>query len=156
VQADPRIVELLNELLTTELTAINQYFLSSRMCANWGYARLARLHRDISLDEMKDTEAIIDRILYLDGLPNLQRLWTVQVGETPLEQMELALELERDAVRRLNAGVALCLELGDHGTREHLGAMIVDEERHVDLWETQLDAYHKVGEANYLAQQLRD
>jgi bacterioferritin len=154
VQADPRIVELLNEVLTTELTAVNQYFLNSKMAGNWGYARLAKLYRDISLEEMKDTEGIIDRILYFDGLPNMQRLWTVKVGQTPLEQMELALELERDAVRRLNAGVSLCLELGDHGTREYLGAMIGDEEQHVDLWETQLDAYHKVGEANWLAQQL--
>jgi bacterioferritin len=154
VHADPRIVELLNEVLTTELTAVNQYFLNSRMAANWGYARLAKLHRDISLDEMKDTESLIDRILYVEGLPNLQRLWTVKVGETPLEQMELALELERDAVRRLNAGVGLCVELGDHGTREYLAAMIGDEEEHVDLWETQLDAYHQVGAANYLAQQL--
>jgi bacterioferritin len=156
VHADPRIVELLNEVLTTELTAVNQYFLNSRMCANWGYRRLAKLHRDISLDEMRDTEGIIDRILYFEGLPNLQRLWTVKVGEGPLEQMQLALELERDAVRRLGDGVALCLELGDHGTREYLAAMIGDEERHVDLWETQLDAYHKVGETNYLAQQLHD
>jgi len=154
VQADPRIVELLNEVLTTELTAINQYFLNSKLCQNWGYERLAKLHRDISLDEMKDADPIIDRILYFEGLPNLQRLWTVRVGETPLEQMELALELERDAVRRLNAGVNLCLELGDHGTREFLAAMIGDEERHVDLWETHIDAYHKVGESLWLAQQL--
>ena len=154
MQADPRIVELLNEVLTTELTAINQYFLNSKMCANWGYERLAKLHRDISLDEMKDTDPLIDRILYFEGLPNLQRLWTVRVGETPLEQMELALELERDAVRRLNAGVSLCLELGDHGTREFLAAMIGDEEQHVDLWETHIDAYHKLGEGLWLAQQL--
>jgi bacterioferritin len=156
VHADPRIVELLNEVLTTELTAVNQYFLNARMCRNWGYDRLAKLHRDISLDEMKDTESLIDRILYFEGLPNLQRLWTVRVGETPLEQMQLALELERDAVRRLTAGVALCLELGDHGTHEYLAAMLPDEEEHVDLWETQLDAYHRVGEGNYLAQQLHE
>jgi bacterioferritin len=154
LQADPRIIELLNEVLTTELTAVNQYFLNAKMCANWGYERLAKRHRDISLDEMRDTEELIDRILYFEGLPNMQRLWTVAVGETPVEQMRLALDLERDAVRRLSAGVALCNELGDQGTREFLARMISEEEQHVDLWETQLDAVGRVGEANYLAQQL--
>jgi bacterioferritin len=155
VRADPRILELLNEVLTTELTAINQYFLNAGMCSNWGYERLAKLHRDISLDEMRDTEGLIDRILYFEGLPNMQRLWTVAVGETPLEQMRLARDLELEAVRRLTAGVNLCTEVGDEGTRMFLARMLTEEEEHVDLWETQIDASDRVGEANYLAQQLR-
>jgi bacterioferritin len=154
VNADPRILELLNEVLTTELTAVNQYFLNAKMCGNWGYERLAKRHRDVSMDEMKDTEELIDRILYFDGLPNVQRLWTVAVGENPIEQMQLALDLERDAVRRLTDGIALCVEVGDQGTREFLARMISEEEEHVDLWETQLDAVARIGEANYLAQQL--
>jgi bacterioferritin len=154
LQGDPRVIELLNEVLTTELTAVNQYFLNSRMCANWGYERLAKVHRDISMDEMRDTEALIDRILYFDGLPNMQRMWTVKVGETAVEQMRLALELEKDAVARLTAGVKLCEEVGDTGTREFLAASIREEEEHVDLWETKLESVAQVGEANFLAQQL--
>jgi len=154
VQGDPRIIELLNEVLTTELTAVNQYFLNAKMCSNWGYTKLAKVHRDISMDEMRDTEALIDRILYFDSLPNMQRMWTVRVGETAVEQMELALQLEKDAVARLTAGVKVCEEVGDQGTREFLAASIREEEEHVDLWETKLEAVRQVGEANYLAQQL--
>jgi bacterioferritin len=156
VQGDPRILELLNQHLTFELTAVNQYFLNSRMCANWGYERLARRHREIALEEMRDTEELIDRVLYLEGLPNLQRLGTVRVGETPVEQIRLALALERTAVGNLNGYVATCTELGDQGTREFLAAMIAEEERHVDWWETQLVAVDQLGEALYLAQQVRD
>jgi bacterioferritin len=155
VQADQRIIELLNEVLTFELTAVNQYFLNGRMCSNWGYERLAERHRAISLEEMHDVEELIDRVLFLEGLPNLQRLGHVAVGETPVEQMRLALELERTAVRNLHDGIALCLEAGDQGTREFLAGMLPEEERHCDYWETQLAAVDAVGEANYLAQQLR-
>jgi bacterioferritin len=156
LQGDPRIVELLNQHLTFELTAVNQYFLNARMCANWGYERLARRHREISMQEMRDTEELIDRILYLEGLPNLQRLGTVRVGETPVEQIRLAVELERTAVRNLDGYVATCAEVGDQGTREFLAAMIAEEERHVDHWETQLATIEQIGEAHYLAQQVRD
>src|SRR6266511_3051054 len=155
VQADKRIIELLNKVLTFELTAVNQYFLNGRMCGNWGYERLAERHRAISLEEMRDVEELIDRILFLEGLPNLQRLDHVAVGETPVEQLRLALELERPAVRNLHDGIALCLEVGDQGTREFLAGMLAEEERHCDYWETQLAAVDAVGEANYLAQQLR-
>jgi bacterioferritin len=126
------------------------------MCANWGYERLARRHREIALEEMRDTEQLIDRILYLDGLPNLQRLGTVKAGETAVEQIRLAVELEREAVRNLNGYVATCTEVGDQGTREFLAAMIAEEERHVDWWETQLVSVDQLGEALYLAQQVRD
>ncbi|HXQ57697.1 MAG TPA: bacterioferritin [Actinomycetes bacterium] len=155
MQGDPRILELLNQHLTFELTAVNQYFLNSRMCANWGYARLARRHREIAMEEMRDTEELIDRILYLDGHPNLQRLGTVKVGETPVEQIRLAVELERTAVRNLDGHVATCTEVGDQGTREFLAAMIAEEERHVDWWETQLATIDQIGETLYLAQQVR-
>ena len=105
---------------------------------------------------MRDTEELIDRILYLDGHPNLQRLGTVRVGENPVEQITLALELERGAVRALNGHIATCLEVGDQGTREFLAGMIAEEERHVDYWETQLATIEQIGEAHYLAQQVRD
>jgi bacterioferritin len=156
LQGDPRVVELLNQHLTFELTAINQYFLNARMCDNWGYARLAKRHRELSLGEMRDTEELIDRILYLEGHPNLQRLGTVRVGETPVEQIRLAAALERTAVGDLNGYVATCVELGDQGTREFLAGMIAEEEAHLDYWETQLASIDQLGEGLYLAQQLRD
>ena len=156
MRGDPRVVELLNQHLTFELTAINQYFLNARMCDNWGYARLAKRHRELSLEEMRDTEELIDRILYLEGLPNLQRLGTVRVGETPVEQIRLAADLERTAVGNLNGYVTTCVELGDQGTREFLAGMIAEEERHLDWWETQLVTVEQLGEALYLAQQVRD
>ena len=156
MQGDPRILELLNQHLTFELTAVNQYFLNSRMCANWGYERLAKRHREIAMEEMRDAEELIDRILYLDGLPNLQRLGTVKVGETAVEQIRLAVELERAAVRNLDGYAATCLEVGDQGTREFLAAMIAEEEGHVDWWETQLATIDQIGETLYLAQQVRD
>ena len=156
MRGDPRVVELLNQHLTFELTAINQYFLNARMCDNWGYARLAKRHRELSLEEMRDTEELIDRILYLEGLPNLQRLGTVKVGETPLEQIRLAADLERTAVGNLNGYVTTCVELDDQGTREFLAGMIAEEERHLDWWETQLVTVEQLGEALYLAQQVRD
>ena len=156
MQGDAEIIEVLNEVLTGELTAVNQYFLDSRMLNNWGYERLAKRHREIAMEEMRDTEELIDRILYLDGLPNLQRLGTVKVGETAVEQIRLAVELERAAVRNLDGYVVTCTEVGDQGTREFLAAMIAEEERHVDWWETQLVTIEQLGEALYLAQQVRD
>jgi bacterioferritin len=147
---------LLNQHLTLELTAINQYFLNARMCENWGYERLAKRHRQISMEEMRDTEELIDRILYLDGHPNLQRLGTVRVGETAVEQISLAIDLEHTAVRDLNGYIAICAEVGDQGTREFLARMISEEEEHVDYWETQLTTIEQIGEAHYLAQQVRE
>jgi bacterioferritin len=156
LQGDPRVLELLNQHLTFELTAINQYFLNSRMCANWGYERLAKRHREIAMEEMRDSEELIDRILYLDGHPNLQRLGTVRVGETVVEQIQLAVELERTAVQNLDQYVGVCAEIGDQGTREFLAAMLAEEERHVDWWETQLATIDQIGVPFYLAQQVRD
>jgi bacterioferritin len=148
------IIELLNEVLTAELTAINQYFAHAKMQANWGYARLADKTRDESIDEMKHAEKVMDRILYLEGIPNLQRLAPLRVGETAVEQLRLDLQLEREAIPRLNQGIARAVEFGDNGTRELLADILVDEEEHADWLETQLAAIEQVGEQNYLAQQL--
>jgi bacterioferritin len=156
MQSSPRIVELLNEVLTAELTAVNQYFVHAKMCDNWGYDRLAKHHRDESIGEMKDAEALIERILYLEGVPNLQRLGTVMVGETVPEQLRLDLELERDAIVRLNAGIAECTAAGDNGTRELLEDILEGEEEHADWLETQQHLVAEVGEAHYLAQHIHD
>jgi bacterioferritin len=150
------IIELLNEVLTAELTSINQYFVDSKMAANWGYERLAKHFRDESIDEMKDADELIERILYLDGLPNLQRLGTVRVGETIPEKLALALELERDSIARLNAGIPRCLEVGDNGSRDLLENILEGEEEHADWLETQLALINQVGEALYLAEQIHD
>ena len=150
------IIELLNEVLTAELTAINQYFVDAKMAANWGYERLAGKFRDESIDEMKDADALIERILYLEGMPNLQRLGTVRVGETIPEKLALALELEREAILRLNPGIARCVALGDNGSRELLENILEGEEEHADWLETQLELIAQVGEALYLAEQIRD
>lgn len=150
------VIELLNEVLTAELTAVNQYFLDAKMLSNWGYERLGGKFREESIDEMKDADALIERILYLDGMPNVQRLSPVRVGETAPEKLALALELEKEAIERLNRGIALCVELGDNGSRELLKEILVGEEGHADWLEAQLELIAQVGEAHYLAQQIRD
>src|SRR5580704_6848754 len=127
MQGDPQVLELLNEVLTAELTAVNQYFLDSKMFDNWGYDRLAERFRSESIDEMKDADHLIERLLYLDGHPNLQRLGTVRTGEDPVEKLTLALELEREAVTRLNRGIALCAEHGDNGSRDLLAEILEGE-----------------------------
>jgi bacterioferritin len=156
VRGHEDVIELLNEVLTAELTAVNQYFLDAKMFGNWGYERLAERFRHESIDEMKDADELIDRILYLDGLANLQRLGTVRVGETPAEKLNLALELEREAIERLNRGIALCVERADNGSRELLEKILHGEEEHADWLESQLELISQVGEAHYLAQQIRD
>jgi bacterioferritin len=154
MHGDPEVLDLLNEVLTAELTAINQYFLDAKMLNNWGFERLGRRFRDDSIDEMKDADRLIDRILYLEGYPNLQRLGNLRVGETPREKLELTATLEREAVDRLNRGVARCVAQGDNGTRELLAHILVGEEEHLDWVETQLDAMTRLGEVTYLAEQL--
>lgn len=154
MHGNPRIVELLNEVLTAELTAINQYFLHARLCSSWGYEALASKVRAESIDEMGHAESIIDRILYFDGHPNVQRLGTVATGETVPEQFRLDLDLEKDAIERLNEGIALCLEVGDNGTRELLAGILTSEEDHADWLETQLALLGKLGEVAYLAEQM--
>jgi len=156
VNGSPAIIEALNEILTAELTTINQYFIHARMCRNWGYDRLADKVRDESIDEMKDAEAIIDRILYLEGVPNLQRLNPVKVGETVPEQLTLALETETDAIERYNVSIARCVAEGDNGTRELLERQLAGEEEHADWLESQLELIRQTGVENYLAQQIHD
>ena len=150
------IIELLNEVLTAELTAVNQYFLDAKMLSNWGYERLGSKFRNESIDEMKDADQLIERILYLEGMPNVQRLSTVRVGETAPEKLALALELEKEAIERLNRGIALSVQHADNGSRELLEEILTGEESHADWLESQLELITQVGEAHYLAQQIRD
>ncbi len=150
------VLTLLNEVLTAELTAINQYFIHAKMLSNWGYKHLASYVRHESIDEMKHAETLIDRILFLDGIPNLQRLGKVNVGETPVEQFRNDLAFEYDAVKRLNDGIKVCRDLGDNGSRDLLEKILVAEEEHVDWLETQLELVKQLGEAQYLAQQVRE
>lgn len=155
MQGNPEIIELLNEVLTAELTAINQYFVHAKMCSNWGYERLAAHTRDESIDEMRHAEALVERILYFDGVPNLQRLSPLRVGETVEEQFRNDLDLEHTAVDRLNRGIAAAVAAGDNGTRHLLEEILVSEEAHADWLETQLEAIRQVGLQQYLAEQLR-
>jgi len=150
------VVDLLNEVLMAELTAINQYFVDAKMLSNWGYERLGKRFWDESIDEMKDADVLIERILYLEGIPNLQRLGTVMVGETPAEKLQVALDLEKAAIVRLNDGIVLCVEKGDNGSRDLLQRILEGEEAHADWLETQLELIAQVGDTNYLAQQIRE
>jgi len=145
---------MLNEILTAELTAINQYFAHSKLCENWGWKRLADKYREESIDEMHDAEKLMDRILLLEGLPNLQRLGNVMVGETVLEQLDLDLALEVAAVDRYRQGIELTLEHSDAGTRELLERLLVGEEAHLDWIETQQRVIADVGIERYLQSQL--
>jgi bacterioferritin len=156
MQGNDEIIELLNEVLTAELTAVNQYFLDSRMLSNWGYERLGKRFYEESLDEMKDADHLIERILYFDGMPNLQRLGTIRVGETAPEKLTSALDLEKEAIERLNRGIALCVAQGDNGSRELLEDILEGEEGHADWLESQLELISQVGEAHYLAQQIHE
>ena len=152
--ASPRVVELFNEALTFELTVTNTYFLHARMLDNWGFTRLGKVFYDLSIDEMKDADALINRILLFDGHPNVQRLGAIQVGEDPEEMLRLALASEHAAVAQFNAGAQECHDLGDHGSAAVFEEMVRDEERHADWFETQLDAIARVGAQQYLAQQI--
>lgn len=156
MQGDPRVIEALNDVLTGELTAINQYFVHAKMCDNWGYERLAHKVREESIEEMKHADELVERILFLEGVPNLQKLGKLNIGETVREQFEADLALENGAVKRLNAGLALCRDRGDGTTELLLQKMLVSEEGHVDWLETQLGLLEKLGEAQYLAQQIRE
>ena len=156
MRGDDDVIEILNEVLTGELTAVNQYFLDARMLDNWGIERLAKHFYDDSIDEMKDADELIQRLLYLDGMPNVQRMGPVRIGETPLEKLTLARDAESAALDRLRRGIALCLEKGDHGSRELLEKILHGEEEHADWLETQLDLVERLGEQLYLAQQVEE
>ncbi len=154
MQGDPDIISALNEVLTSELTAINQYFVHYKMCENWGYHKLAQHFRKESIEEMQHADQLIDRILYLDGIPNMQRLSPVKVGEDVAEQVQVDLALEQDAVARLNRGIALCLERHDAGSRELLERILLDEEEAIDWGEAQVGVIETIGIERYLAEHM--
>ena len=151
---NPRVVEMLNDALTLELTVTNSYFLNARMLDNWGLPRLGKVFYDLSIDEMRDADELISRILLFDGHPNVQRLNPIQTGETPEEMLRLALTGELAAVAQFNAAAQECHDFGDHGTAAVFEEMVRDEEKHVDWFEAQLDAVARVGLPQYLAQQM--
>ena len=151
---DPRVVELLNDALTFELTVTNTYFLHARMLENWGLGKLGKVFYDLSIDEMRDADDLINRILLFDGHPNVQKLGAIRIGEDAHEMLRLAFESEKAAVAQFNAGAKECRELGDHGSAAVFEEMVRDEEKHADWFESQLDAIERIGVQQYLAQQL--
>lgn len=156
MQGDAEVINTLNDVLTSELTAINQYFIHHKMCANWGYHRLSKKKRDESIEEMKHADRVIDRILFLDGTPNMQRLSPVRVGEDPIEQHQLDLELELEATKRLNDAIGLCVSKGDNGTRDLLESILKEEEDGIDWLEAQLHLVKQVGKERYLAEMIHE
>ena len=152
MQGDPEVIALLNEQLTSELTAINQYFLHAKMQQNWGLTKLAAYTRAESLDEMRHAEKITDRILFLEGLPNYQRLSTLRIGQTVREQLQSDLAIEVAVVERLRPGIAMCREKGDMTSANLFEEILADEEHHIDYIETNLALIDRLGEQLYLAQ----
>ncbi len=155
MKGNEEVLNLLNQLLTNELTAINQYYVHAKMCQNWGYDRLYDKIRHESVDEMKHADQVITRILFLDGVPNLQRLHKLHVGETVKEQLELDLQLEYSAIAFLNSGIEASRKAGDNATEDMMTKILVSEEEHTDWLEAQLELIRQVGEQNYLAQQIK-
>ncbi|GAA3444274.1 bacterioferritin [Planomonospora venezuelensis] len=151
MQGDKQIIELLNEQLTAELTAINQYFLHAKMQENWGYTKLAKYTREESIDEMRHAEKLTDRILFLEGLPNYQRLGTLHIGQTVAEQLRADLEVEVAVVGRLRPAIALMREKGDITSARLFEEILADEEHHIDYLETELSLIDALGEQLYLA-----
>ncbi|TMB13901.1 MAG: bacterioferritin [Deltaproteobacteria bacterium] len=155
MKGDKQVITLLNDVLTAELTAVNQYFLHARLCHHWGYGRLYERVRKESIEEMKHADELIERILYLEGMPNVQRYGKVNVGQTVSEQFQLDLQVEYDAVKRLNEGIEACRTAGDNGTRTLLERILHEEEAHVDWLETQQETIKQVGAGTYLSEQLK-
>lgn len=155
MKAKEGVIDRLNKILTADLTAINQYFVHAKMCENWGYERLHHKVRARSFDEMKDAEQLIEHILYLEGVPNMQRLGTVHVGETALEQLKTDLKSEQEMVSLLAEAISHCSKVGDYTTRHMLEDMVKDSDAHVDWIETQLETIKQVGLENYLSQQIK-
>lgn len=152
MRGDDEVLTLLNEQLTSELTAINQYFLHAKMQANWGFTKLAEHTKKESIEEMHHAERITDRILFLEGLPNYQKLFTLRVGQTVREQFESDLAVEHEVVERLRPGIGMCREKGDITTANIFEDILADEEDHIDYLETQLELIEKLGEQLYLSQ----
>ena len=154
MKGDVKIIAALNDILTTELTAINQYFLHAKMCKNWGFHKIGDKIYAESIDEMKHASVLTDRILFLEGLPNLQKLGKLRIGENVQEQLESDLALELEAIPRLRLAIELAYDLSDHGTRDLLEKILVSEEEHADWLETQLSVIKDIGLPNFLAQQI--
>ncbi len=154
MKGDPQVIDALNRALTIELTAINQYFCQAKMCKNWGYMRLAEKHREESMGEMKHAEMLIDRILFLEGVPEIARYDVIRVGSEIKEQFENDLQLEMSGVKHYNAAIDLCLKLKDGGTREVIEPILTESEEHVDWLETQLSLINDIGLQNYLTEQM--
>lgn len=152
MRGDDEVLRLLNEQLTRELTAINQYFLHAKMQANWGFTKLAEHTRHESIDEMKHAERITERILFLEGLPNYQKLLPLRIGQTVKEQFEADLAVEKEAVDALRPAIALCREKGDVTTANIFEDILADEEEHIDYLETNLELVGTLGEQLYLSQ----
>ncbi len=156
MKGNDQIIEALNAVLTAELTAINQYFVHHKMCENWGYQKLSKKKYEEAVEEMKDADKVIERTLYLDGVPNMQRLSPIRVGEDPVEQHKLDLALETEAIERLNKAIALCREKGDNGTRELFEEILKGEEESADWLEAQLHIVEEIGKERYLAEQIHE
>jgi bacterioferritin len=154
MKGNQEVIALLNEVLCAELTAINQYFIHGMMCKNWHYKKLAEIGRKESIEEMEHAQVIIDRILYLDGVPNMQKYMKVNVGSTIPEQFGFDLDLERGAVERYNRGIELARDKGDNGTRAILEKLLGQEEEHIDWLEGQMKQIADMGLDNYLTQQV--
>ncbi|MGH8123636.1 MAG: bacterioferritin [Rudaea sp.] len=154
MKGDSKVIGHLNKVLFNELTAINQYFLHSRMYRNWGYKELAEHEHTESVDEMKHADRLIERILFLEGLPNLQTLGKLLVGETPHEAIKCDLKLEQNAHPDLKAAIAYCEKSGDYVSRQLFDDILKSEEEHIDWLETQLGLIKQLGEAGYLQQKL--
>jgi len=154
MRGNEEILRLLNEVLKAELTAINQYFLHAKICENWGYQKLAALDRRESIEEMTHAEILMQRILFLEGIPNMTELFPIRVGPDVKSQLENDLALELDAVPRLNAAIKTATDLGDNGSRELFQKILLDEEHHIDYLEGQLHIVEEIGIENYLAQQV--
>ena len=156
MKGDSRIIDLLNDVLVGELTAVNQYFLHAKMLLNWGYQHLGKKVREESIDEMKHSDRLIERILFLDGLPNLQKLNKLTIGTGVIEILKNDLAYELGTIPKLNQGMATCRDLGDNGSEDLLRHILVESEEHVDWLESQLELVKQMGDAHYLAQQIRE
>jgi bacterioferritin len=154
MKGNDEVVQVLQDVLSAELTAINQYFIHARMNENWGYKKLAAYIQKESIEEMRHAQNVIDRILYFDGAPNMQKYMKINVGKSVPEQFKFDLAVEYDAVPRLNKGIELARAQGDNGTRALLEAILKDEEEHIDWLEAQLGMIEEIGVQNYLAQQM--
>ena len=156
MKGDPKVIAVLNQVLKAELTAINQYFLHAEMCENWGYEKLAKHTRAESIEEMQHAEKLIEHILFRDGTPNMTDYFKINIGQNVKTQIQNDVQLEYDAVKRLNEGIEICVKAGDNGSRELLEQILNDEEEHIDHLEGQLHAISEMGIENYLAQQMHE